>query len=114
MYDAAVLLFERAHQLGVAAYCRVNQALSALDSNHPKVAEVLHKANSAFQKHPTRDSVMLLKTRSISGIKAEGSAPQDQRRVSQWVFDRKTNTLTEKPGVTSVGASPFVFLDGEG
>lgn len=110
LYDAAVHLFEQAHQAGVAAYCRINQALSALDCHHPKLEEVLGRANAAFRQHPTRDSLMLLRTRSISGIEAEVDQPQERRRVGQWVFDPKTNTLTERPGVTSVGASAIVVL----
>lgn len=110
LYDAAVLLFEQAHQPGMAAYCRINQALSALDCHHPKLEEILDKANIAFRKHPSRDSLMLLRTRSISGIDAEINRPKELRRVSQWVFDPISNTLTEVPGVTPVGVSGIVVL----
>lgn len=109
LYDAAVQLFDRAKQPEVAAYCRINQALSALDCQHPNLEGVLSQANSVFRRHPSRDSLMLLKTRSISGIEPVVAASQERRRVSQWVFDPTTNTLTETPGVTPVGANAIVF-----
>lgn len=109
LYDSAVQLFELAQQPGVAAYCRINQALSALDCRHPAVQHVTGKANLAFRQHPTRDSIMLLKTREISGIETILEQPEERRRTSQWIFNPTANTLTENPRVTAVGAGPLFF-----
>lgn len=110
-YDHATQLFARAHERAVAAYCRTNQALSALDCEHPRLAEIVGRANELLHRFPSPDSLMLLRTRATAGVSPKAQQPRPLRRLSQWVFDPETNTLTERPSVTSVGASPIVILN---
>ena len=108
LYNQAVALFEQAHQLQVAAYCRVNQALSAIDCEHPNLAEIVGVAALALRQHPSEDSLMLLKTRTIDGLSAPEVQQPAERSLTQWVFDPITNSLTERAGVTAVGANSII------
>lgn len=108
-YAEAVQAFERARQPEVAAYCRVNQALSALDCRHPSLEQIVAAANHAFQQHPSRDALMLLRTRTIDGIAADSEARASNRRLSQWIYDSQSNSLVESAGVTSPGAPPILL-----
>jgi tetratricopeptide (TPR) repeat protein len=108
LYSEAAALFEKAHQPQVAAYCRINQALSAIDCDHPRLDEIVRVAGVALRQHPSQDSMMLLKTRTIAGIGAPVVEEPAQRRLTQWVFDPGTNTLTERAGVTAIGANSII------
>lgn len=110
-YDDATQLFAQANERSAAAYCRANQALSALDCEHPRLAEIVGKANELLYRSPSPDSLMLLRTRATAGISQKEEQPRPLRRLSQWVFDPERNTLTERPSVTPAGASPIVILD---
>jgi tetratricopeptide (TPR) repeat protein len=111
LYDWAVLLFEKSSKPGLAAYCRLNQVFSALDYQHPGVNEIMRKANDAHTAHPTLDSAMLIKLRTAPDIADIKNVPQEMRRLSQWMYDPTTNTLTERTGITAVGAKPLVILE---
>lgn len=111
LYDLAITLFEKDRQPGLAAYCRLNQVFSALDYKHPNADEIVRKANKALVENISVDSAMLLKVRSIAGIDDVKSEFQERRRLSQWVYDPTANTLTEKSGLTSIGAKPILILD---
>jgi Flp pilus assembly protein TadD len=114
LYDEAVALFEEAQKPGTAAYCRLNQAYSAIEYQHPNKDELVRKANSAFAAHPTLDSAMLLMVRNAPGILDVNLEEEEKRLLRQWVFDPAANTLTEKQGVTRIGASPLLILDPKG
>lgn len=111
LYDAAVALFEQTHRPGSAAYCRLNQALSAVDYQRLRADEIVKRANAVLLAHPTLDSLMLIKIRSELEIDDVQIEHKEKRRLSQWVFDPTTNTLAERPGVTAVGAKPLVILE---
>ena len=52
---------------------------------------------------------MLLRTQSASVLHLPDQQPPARRNLSQWVFDALSHTLTEKPGITAVGAAPIVI-----
>lgn len=56
---------------------------------------------------------MLLKVRSETQIDASAPDERSGRRLSQWAFDPKSNTLTECAGVTSAGAKRLVVDNGK-
>jgi hypothetical protein len=111
LYNSAARLFNLAGQPQIEAYCRLNQALAAHDAQHPRFAETLQAAEALLRKHPSQDSLMLLRTHSASVLHLPDQQPIGRRNLNQWVFDALSNTLTEKPGITSVGASPIVIAD---
>lgn len=111
LYSAAAHFFKTADQPSIEAYCRVNQALAAHDAQHPRVAEILHLAEELLSKHPSPDSLMLLRSHSADILRVPDQQPLGRRNLTQWVFNAPTNTLTEKPGISAVGASPLVFAE---
>lgn len=109
LYNEAVVLLEQAHQPQVAAYCRVNQALCAVDCDHPNSSEIVRVAAVAVRQHPSEDSMMVLKTRTIDGIGATETERPAQRSLTQWLFDPVANTLTERARVTAIGAGAITL-----
>lgn len=111
LYDEAVSLFEQANQPGVAAYCRVNQALAVIDCEHPLATEIVNKASASLRESPSFDSSMLLRIRTVPNLDIGEVVQQEQRHLGQWIFDSTSNTLTHKPGITAVGAKAIVLLN---
>lgn len=111
LYNEAVRLLEQANQPSIAAYCRVNQALAAIDCEHPLAPDIVNKANASLRESPSFDSSMLLRIRTELNLDMGEIVQQEQRRLSQWIFDPISNTLTHKPGVTAVGAKAIVLLN---
>lgn len=107
-YGAAVSFLDKAKRPEISAYCRLNQALAARDNEHPQRDAILAQANAALKGNMSHDSVMLLKARTDPQIDAPAPEERVGRRLSQWVFDPVSNTLTERPGITSVGAKGLV------
>lgn len=110
-YDAALDFLEKKKLPNVAAYCAINQALAALDFQHPNVADVIKRANQYILSYPSYDSAMLLKLRTASEIEQVSVPEVRKRRVSQWIYDPNKNTLTERVGLTGSGAQSLVILD---
>lgn len=107
-YDSAVERFNVSRP-SVASYCRLNQALLAVEFLHPKADAITKQAQAALDKYTSADSVMLLKVRAMSYVNAKPQELDRPRLLSQWVFDAKTNTLTERSGVTVRGAPALVI-----
>jgi tetratricopeptide (TPR) repeat protein len=107
-YNAAVAFLDKVKRPEMSAYCLLNQALAAQDSQHPDREALLAKASSALKGNISPDSAMLLKVRTEPLVDASIPDIVPGRRLSQWVFDPKSNTLTERTGVTSVGAKGLV------
>lgn len=112
-YGAAVALLDKMRRPEISAYCLLNQALAARDNEHPEREAILAKASAVLKGSMSPDSAMLLKVRTEPQI--DGPAPEEQsgRRLSQWVFDPASNTLTERTGVTSVGAKGLIVNLGQ-
>lgn len=112
LYDLAVAMFNnKSKQEYIGAFCRLNQVLSALDYGHPQADEITRIAKAALEAHPSTDSYMLLKIRSTLNIEESKAPVQRKRRLSQWVFDPSSNTLTEKLGITAASAQPLIILE---
>jgi hypothetical protein len=69
---------------------------------------ILEKANTALRSNMSPDSAMLLKVRTEPRI--EAVLPQEKaiRRLSQWVFDPVSNTLTARQNITGVSAKGLI------
>lgn len=111
LYNQAVVEFNKRNDPALGAFCRLNQAFLAVECNHPSSADLAKNAISEVQAHQSLDSRMLLQIKFPEQKTLVPEENKDLRRLSQWVFDAKTNTLFEKPGVTSKNAPSLIVLD---
>lgn len=117
LYGRAMDLFDtpEKRRRNVSTFCLLNQAIIALELQHPRAAEIVGRTNEALQKRPNPDAVMLLKVATSTGQAnvpdVEVPLPKQvrQRLTSQWVFDPGSNTLTEHKGLTAPGAKAIVL-----
>lgn len=110
LYNQAVDEFNRQGNPRLGAFCRLNQAFLAVKRNHPAGMDLAKNAIAQVRAHPSLDSRMLLK---IQFADVEGEIPKESaelRKLSQWTFDIKANTLIETPGVTSKTSKPLIIL----
>lgn len=112
-YEEAIKLFATV-QPSATSFCRLNQAFWAFDFGHPSVDAIVKLAQFALEKHTSPDSIMLLKMRALKDVQADVKDDQRPRLLSQWVFDKTTNTLTERGGVTARGAPALVIAKDRG
>jgi len=110
MYGDAVRYFEQSKRLDLASYCRLFQALYALEFNHPQAQEIVKLAQSALKISSTPDSSLLIDIRSKPEFQSKlSNDDQGMRRMTQLVFDPVKNTLMIKDGLTAVGAKAVVI-----
>jgi tetratricopeptide (TPR) repeat protein len=107
-YSGALAVLEKSRRPEVLAYCLLNQALAARDCQHPHREALRAKASTALKGNTSPDSAMLLKVRGEQQTDASATDEMSGRRLSQWVFDPKSNSLVERMGVTSVGAKGLI------
>ena len=112
-YATAVAFLNKVRSPELAAYCLLNQALAARDNEHPERDAILARANAALKGNMSPDSAMLLKVRAEPQMDAPAPEEKAGRRLSQWAFDPVSNTLTERTGVTSLGAKGLIVNSGE-
>lgn len=115
LYAQAAELFDAPakRRYNASTFCLLNQAIMALTFQHPRVAEIVARTNDALAKRPNPDATMLLKVTASAELTEAPAREQEnhQRLTSQWVFDPKRNSLTERKGLTAPGASPIVLLN---
>lgn len=116
LYGQAIETFDGSNKRhnNISTYCLLSQAIAALDSQHPRVAEIVARASEAMQKRQNPDAVMLAMLSASSSQSMDLPVEQErprQRLTSQWVFDATSNTLTERKGLTAPGAKSLVLLD---
>jgi Flp pilus assembly protein TadD len=115
LYAEAVSLLDEGQNRvnNVPTFALLNQALMALEYEHPGAAAITARTNEALRSRPNSDANMLLRISMPKEIPtvASTSQPKRQRLTSQWVFDAKNNTLTVREGLTSPGASPIVLTE---
>ena len=111
LYSQAVAEFNKRNDPALGAFCRLNQAFLAVECNHPSSADLARNAISEVHAHQSLDSRMLLKIKFPEQKSIVPEENKDLRRLSQWVFDAKTNTLIRKLGVTSKNAPSIIISD---
>lgn len=109
LYERAVNEFNKRNDAALGAFCRLNQAFLAVERSHPSSTDLVKNAISDVQTHQSLDSRLLLKIKFPEQKSWTDEENKDLRRLSQWVFDPQTNTLIEKPGVTSKNAPALVL-----
>lgn len=111
LYEGAKMEFIKSKRHDLSTFCLVNQAISAADYNHPESSRIIASAQIAMSSHPSADAILLLKTRSNITLFEMHRENKKQRRMSQWIFDQDSNTLTKKWGLTALGAQPLIILN---
>lgn len=119
LYGRAVDASEaRARRENLSTYCLLNQMVVAREFDHPRYDEIASRAVDAMRTRPNPEALMMVKVITEDISPESEMLPQlpgkeqvsPQRLTSQWIYDPKTNTLTEKKGLTASGAKPVVML----
>uniref|UniRef100_UPI0031DC8598 tetratricopeptide repeat protein n=1 Tax=Duganella sp. TaxID=1904440 RepID=UPI0031DC8598 len=110
LYTQAATEFSKRGDPALGAFCRLNQAFLAAERHHPASVTVAKTAFEEVRSHPSADSHMLLKIRFPDQKMTLPEETQELRKLTQWTFDRKSNALIEKPGVTAKNAKPLIIL----
>lgn len=108
LYREAVTFFEKSSRPELAALALAHYAKFALESEAPDSARIRAEAESKFRRASSVDAYLIL-SKLLPVTPALPLNDEEKRRLTQWVFDAKTNTLVERPGVTSRGAAAIVF-----
>lgn len=107
LYREAEQAFERLSRPELAALAFAHYAKFALESDAPESARIRDEAEAKFLKASSVDGYLIM-SRLLTTAPPLSEAEVPKRRLTQWVFDAGTNTLTEKPGVTAKGAPAIV------
>lgn len=108
LYREAEQTFERLSRPDLAALAMAYYAKFALESDAPNSAHIRAEAEAKFIKARSIDGYLLMSRLSLS-TKALPTNEEPRRRLSQWVFDSESNTLTERSVVTAKGAPAIVM-----
>jgi tetratricopeptide (TPR) repeat protein len=112
MYEDAVREFSHIRRLDLASYCRVFQALYALEFKHPRSQEIIERAKKDLQIASSPDSLLLISIHAKLDLKVETpTLDSATRRMTQLVFDRDQNTLTIRDGLTAIGAKSLIVKE---
>lgn len=107
LYREAEETFNRTGRQSVAALCVAHYARYASEFGAPEAEALKLEAQEKVDKAPTIDGRIMLSRLANRPIQIS-TEPEEQRRLSQWVFDPVTNSLTKKLGVTTRGAPSIV------
>lgn len=114
-YGDAARYFEMSKRLDLASYCRLFQALNALEFNHPQAQEIVKLAQTSLQIASTPDALLLIDIRSKPDFQSKlSNEDQSMRRMAQLIFDPVKNTLIVKEGLTAVGAKAVLVKGKDG
>ncbi|NML44425.1 hypothetical protein HHL11_11730 [Ramlibacter sp. G-1-2-2] len=111
LYREAEQTFLKAGQDSTAALCLAHYAKFAAECGAPDAEALKMEAEDRVRKAPTIDGIIILDKLSKRPV----SIPleqEEQRRLSQWVFDPISNTLTQRLGVTARNAPGLVVEPG--
>lgn len=105
LYENAIELFTKRKDEEAVTTCQAFMARAAVTANAPQRDALVLKANERFSKKPSPAAAVILRTLSQ---KVDVEAATALRRVTQWQWDADKNTLTEKRGLTRMGAPGFL------
>ena len=106
-YRDAEQLFAKRGDLTGAALSVAYYASFAKRYGAPDAGALIVEAAEKVKKSPSTDGLILLAKLSHKAVEAPPDDEQ-QRRLSQWIFDPSTNTLTQRVGVTAKGAPGLI------
>ena len=107
-YRDAEQRFLKSGQDMTAALCVAHYAKFATESGSPDSVVLLKEAQERVTRKPTIDGLIMLGRMANEPVQIP-AGEEDQRRLSQWVFDPVKNTLIQKVGVTAKGAPAIIF-----
>jgi Flp pilus assembly protein TadD len=108
LYRDAEGIFLKAGRETQAALCIAHYAKFASEIGVPGADALMEEAQIKVEKAPTIDGRIML-SRLVDKPVEVPEEQEEQRRLSQWVFDPTSNTLTKKIGVTAKGAPGIVM-----
>jgi tetratricopeptide (TPR) repeat protein len=113
-FDIARTLYREAEQAflkdgreSIAALCVAHYAKFAAEYGATDADPLRQEAQQKVEKAPTIDGLIMLGKLQKTPVTIPADE-EEQRRLSQWVFDPGSNTLTQRLGVTAKGAPAIV------
>ncbi|MBX3659508.1 MAG: hypothetical protein KF740_13845 [Ramlibacter sp.] len=107
-YEEALEVFERTKQDSQYTDCLAFYAREVVQVNTSGNEEIVQRALERYKKHYSPAAAVVLRTINQT---AEVEKQEPLRKVVQWEWDKKSNTLEEKRGLTAKGASGFIVSD---
>lgn len=107
LYREAEDIFTKTGRESIAALCVAHYAKFASISGAPDADALRQEAQEKVSKAPTIDGRIMLSRLANRPVEIPVEE-EEQRRLSQWVFDPTSNTLTKRLGVTAKGAPSIV------
>lgn len=108
LYREAEQNFDKVSRPDLAALAIAYYAKFAVESDAPDSARICAEAEAKFNKARSTDGHLLM-SRLIPSTPVVPMDDEPKRRLTRWVFDAESNTLTERPGVTAKGALAIVL-----
>jgi tetratricopeptide (TPR) repeat protein len=108
LYRGAEQTFLKNGRESTAALCLAHYAKFAAEYQAPDAEALKKEAEQKVHKSPTIDGLIILGKLDQAPVSIP-VAEEEQRRLSQWVFDPIRNTLTHQRGVTAKGAPAIVI-----
>lgn len=106
-YETAMRTFRERREFVREALCCAYFARSASDTDHPNRSSILARAEAMYKQHPSPDAAIVLKLLNPDIQPKEHF--EGPRRLSQWVFDFKNESLIQVHGITDPGAPALIF-----
>jgi Flp pilus assembly protein TadD len=113
LYREAEQGFDKLSRPDLAALAIAYYAKFAVESDAPDSARIRAEAEVKFSKARSIDGHLLM-SRLVPSTTAALMAHEPKRRLTQWVYDSDSNTLTERHGVTAKGAPSIVVAGRKG
>jgi len=107
LYQEAISRFRSRGELRMETNCLAYYARSAVETAHPNRDLILKRAMDAYGNARSSDAAIILYQLDQQIEPMEQTEPA--RRLSQWILDEKTNTLTQRHGITKAGAPSLII-----
>lgn len=105
LYEKALAEFKKKGDEESVTTCYAFMARAATITKIPEAPQIVQRANDRFSKSPSPAASVVLRT--LNQVVANLPVPS-LRKVTQWEWDAKTNTLMEKRLLTRKGAPRVV------
>lgn len=105
LYEAAMRVFRDQRESGFEAICGAYYARSAVETGHPNRDSILARAESLYKSSPSADAAIILR---LLNPNVQQDKHIEGRRLSQWVYDSKSESLVQVHGLTEPGAPALI------
>jgi len=107
LYLEAIARFRARGSAKMESTCYAYYARSAFETAHTNRGAILTMALEAYEKAKSADAAVILRQLDQRVDPADQS--ESVRRLSQWIFDEKSNSLIQRHGVTKAGAPALII-----